>query len=87
LLDDSARSSLESWYIASVEELLGALYSVPEQIAARLSLEPERLEALRAEAENVLDPSVRKALADQAGRRYPVGGLRTAGRLAKRSAR
>ena len=86
LLDASARSLLAEWYITSVEELLGNVYSSPERIADRLHLDQRQLELLRTEAEEAIDPSVRRALADQAGQEYPVGGLGYASRLAKRSA-
>jgi hypothetical protein len=78
---------LESWHITSVEELLGTLYSSPDRIADGLDLDRDEIELLRDEAEDVLDPSIREALADQAGKEYPVGGLRMARRLAKRLTR
>lgn len=84
-LDDEAVERLAGWHITSVEALLGALASSADQIGELLQLGEEELEQLRREVEEALDSETLAAMAAQEGKRYPVGGLKAAAELAKRS--
>jgi hypothetical protein len=76
LLDSRSREVLHKHHVTTVEEFLGQLEAVPDQIGELLGLDKSQLRSLREYAEELVGPEFRRALADQAGREYPLGALR-----------
>jgi hypothetical protein len=75
LLDSRSRERLRAHNITTVEDFLGQLYAVPDQIGELLGLDDRQVAAIRDHAEGLVDPGLLAALKSPPTRDYPLGAL------------